>query len=652
MRSFAAAALLGLAAASAARAEPADAVWPDLPVTLAPSSLCTSNDAAVWGLWAARQVSTNVATPPAELGDSWDDHSSSLSPFHVLRLAAPAPATDAGGAPPQGPVRAVFEVFRVAIGDLDHPRTDGGAIKNPVPADYLPAPVRPLGAPVLTETRDLPGPLPCDLPVPPAVALAVTDHRWAGYCCFIRLNLVSGPYDSQQICSVMLPPFRGRRGDTVFASRDLALESWKKLSSKGLAAIPFDALPPPDLLSEVPALMLSSNAQAAILSDEGLPSLRRLLLAAVPIDLEGATNRTVDIPGVSRHSQFLRDHWQSSLSGCTGVPMLPMEDPLNATNRPPALRVPSPFAAVSVRWFAWSLAAFLAYLLAIVLLLVRWFRRPPQERSGLWLAVPAASVLLAVLIQLSGHLLLPRGARAVTRNLRIGCATFPEEFCVSATRYLHFRPAAAEFRYPASAAVVRHGELPAPPLYIRQGDVPGGTGTFAIVPPATAGHPQQIQATWYEPADCPLAVLPQPAALMAAGDAAGGNPFGSNAWYAAACASRTIVPERDLDGLWVHIGGRWYDLGPVRAGEPVAPDPGAWAELDIDFAPYASFPSRDHCKCGKDDSPKFRFEYPPADAPWVTVALDAHTPSAAPSLPACIPPENAISQTIWITEWP
>lgn len=652
MRSFAAAALLGLAAASAARAEPADAVWPDLPVSLSPSSLCSSNDAAVWGLWAARQVSTNVATPPAELGDSWDDHTSSLSPFHVLRLAAPAPATDAGGAPPQGPVRAVFEVFRVAIGDLDHPRTDGGAIKNPVPADYLPAPVRPLGAPVLTETRDLPGPLPCDLPVPPAVALAVTDHRWAGYCCFIRLNLVSGPHDSQQICSVMLPPFRGRRGDTLLASRDLALESWKKLSSKKCAAIPFDVLPPPDLLSEVPALTLSSNAQAAILSDEGLPSLRRLLLAAVPIDLEGATNRTVDIPGVSRHSQFLRTPWQTSARHVNvSLSMLPMEDPLNATNRPPALRVPSPFAAVSVRWFAWSLAAFLAYLLAIVLLLVRWFRRPPQDRSGLWLAVPAASVLLAVLIQLSGHLLLPRGARAVTRNLRIGCATFPEEFCVSATRFLHFRPAWTEFRYPSPAAVVRHGELPGPSRYIRQGAAPDGTGTLVLIPPATSGHPQQIQATWYEPANCPLALHPQPAALAASAPApADGNPFGSNVWYAAACASRAIVPERDLDGLWVHIGARWYDLGPVRAGVPVAPDPAAWADLDIDFAPYATFPSGDSCKCGKNNTPEFRYEYPPADAPWVTVALDTHTPPDAG--PLGIPPENQITQTLWITEWP
>jgi hypothetical protein len=640
---FAAMALLWLVAAVSA--------WADLPVTLAPSSLCTSNDAAVWGLWAARQVSTNVATVPAELGDSWDDHTSSLSPFHVLRLAAPAPATDAGGAPPQGPVRAVFEVFRVAIGDLDLPRTDGGAIKNPVPADYLPAPVRPLGAPVLTETRDLPGPLPCDLPVPPSVIQDVTEHRWSGGCCFIRLNLVSGPHDSQQICSVMLPPFRGWRGDTVFASRDLALESWKKLSSKRRAAIPFDALPPPDLLSEVPRLMLSSNAQAAILSDEGLPSLRRLLLAAVPIGLEGATNRTVDIPGVSRHSQFLRDHWQSSLSGRTGVPMLPMEDPLNAPNRPPALRVPSPFAAVSVRWFAWSLAAFLAYLLAIVILLVRWFRRPPQDRSGLWLAVPAASVLLAVLIQLSGHLLLPRGARAVTRNLRIGCATFPEEFCVSATRFLHFRPAWTEFRYPSPAAVVRHGELPGPSRYIRQGAAPDGTGTLVLIPPATAGHPQQIQATWYEPANCPLALHPQPSALAASAPAPpDGNPFGSNAWYAAACASRAIVPERDLDGLWVHIGARWYDLGPVRAGVPVAPDPAAWADLVIGFDPYATFTSGDSCNCGKDDTPKFRFEYPPADAPWVTVALDTHTPPDAG--PLGIPPENQITQTLWITEWP
>lgn len=648
MRSFAAAALLGLAAASAARAEPADAVWPDLPVSLSPSSLCSSNDAAVWGLWAARQSLPGLATVPAAPGGSWEDHTSSITPFHVLHLDAPA--TDGGNAAPQGPIRAVFEVFSVERSGLDLPRNEYGAIRNPVPADYLPAPVRPLGAPVLTETRDLPGPLPCDLPVPPSVAQAVSDcYRWSDRCCFIRLRLVSGLHPIGP--EVLLPPFRNPRADTVLASRDLALESWKKLSSKKCAAIPFDTLPPPDLLSEVPALMLSSNAQAAILSDEGLPSLRRLLLAAVPIDLEGATNRTVDIPGVSRHSQFLRDHWQSSLSGRTSVPMLPMEDPLNATNRPPALRVPSPFAAVSVRWFAWSLAAFLAYLLAIVLLLVRWFRRPPQDRSGLWLAVPAASVLLAALVQLSGHLLLPRGARAVTRNLRIGCATFPEEFCVSATRFLHFRPAWTEFRYPSPAAVVRHGELPGPSRCIRQGAAPDGTGTLVLIPPATAGHPQQIQATWYEPANCPLALHPQPAALAASAPApADGNPFGSNAWYAAACASRAIVPERDLDGLWVHIGGRWYDLGPVRAGEPVAPDPAAWAKLDIDFAPYASFPSRDHCKCGKDDTPEFRYEYPPADAPWVTVALDTHTPPAAG--PLGIPPENQITQTLWITEWP
>lgn len=640
-----------LLAAFAARADEAPATppadWPDLPVTLAPSSLCSSNDAAVWWLWAARQATTNVAAPP-EFGDDWSDRLSSISPFHVLHLAAPAPGA-AGSAPP-GDLRAVFEVFRFERNDLDLPPKH-----VPIPADYLPAPRRPLGEPVLVESRPLPGPLPCDIPIPPSVAMAVRGGDWGKYYA-VRVSLTAAiGCDVRLFRLATLPLFEnGRQSDNkelVLASRDLSLESWKKLSSKKHPATPIDALPPPDLLSEVPALQLSSNAAEAVLSDEGLPALRRLLLAAVPIGVEGVTNRTIDIPGVSRHSQFLRDHWQSSLSGSIEYPRkwIPMDPYSNVSNRPPALRATSPFAAVSVRWFTWSLAAFGAYLLATVLLLVFWFRRAPQERSGLWLAMPAAAVAMALLILLSGHLVLPRGARAVTRNLRIGCSTFPEEFCISATRLLLFRPAPVAINYPSPAAIVRHGGLPAAPPEIFQCPVPELDATLVTLPPATSGRLQDIEATWYAPATCPLALHPQPAALAPYGPA-GGNPLESNTWYAAACASRTIVPERDLDGLWVHIGGRWYDLGPVRAGEPVAPRPDAWADLNINFPPYATFSNGDTCGCGEDGAPRFRFDYPPADAPWVTVALDTHTPPAAG--PEDIPPGNEINQTLWITEWP
>lgn len=653
---FPALAVACLLAAYAARADEAPATppadWPDLPVTLAPSSLCTSNDAAVWWLWAAKQATTNVATPP-EFGDDWSDRLSSISPFHVLHLAAPAPGA-AGSAPP-GDLRAVFEVFRFERNDLDLPPKH-----VPIPADYLPAPRRPLGEPLLVESRPLPGPLPCDIPIPPSVALAVLGGDWGKYYA-VCLSL-----EARTGCAVRrfhlatLPLFEngsqsGIR-DLVLASRDLSLESWKKLSSRKNTTIPFDALPPPDLLSAVPCLQLSSNAVEAILSDEGLPSLRRLLLAAVPIEIEGKTSRKrsdngdpIDIPGVSRHSQFLRDHWQSTSSSGGLRTMLTLEDPRGTTNCPPALRATSPFAAVSVRWFTWSLAAFGAYLLATVLLLVFWFRRAPQERSGLWLAMPAAAVAMALLILLSGHLVLPRGARAVTRNLRIGCSTFPEEFCISATRLLLFRPAPVAFNYPSPAAIVRHGGLPAAPPEIFQCPVPELDATLVTLPPTTSGRLQDIEATWYASATCPLALHPQPAAL-APYVPAGGNPLESNTWYAAACASRTIVPERDLDGLWVHIGARWYDLGPVRAGEPVAPRPDAWADLSINFPPYATFSNGDTCGCGEDGAPRFRFDYPPADAPWVTIALDTHTPP--PAGPEDIPPGNEINQTLWITEWP
>lgn len=650
-----------LLAAFAARADEAPATppadWPDLPVTLAPSSLCTSNDAAVWWLWAARQATTNVAAPP-EFGDDWSDRLSSISPFHVLHLAALPPGT--AGSAQMGNLRAVFEVFRLGQNDLDLPPTPRHVPADYLPSDYLPAPRRPLGEPVLVETCPLPGPLPCDIPIPPSVAIAILDAGWGEYFA-VRVSLSADIGDDVRLFRLAtLPLFEngsqsGIR-DLVLASRDLSLESWKKLSSRKNATIPFDALPPPDLLSAVPCLQLSSNAAEAILSDEGLPSLRRLLLAAVPIEIEGKTSRKrsdngdpIDIPGVSRHSQFLRDHWQSTSSSDGLRTMLTLKDPRGITNCPPALRATSPFAAVSVRWFTWSLAAFGAYLLATVLLLVFWFRRAPQERSGLWLAMPAAAVAMAVLILLSGHLVLPRGARAVTRNLRIGCSTFPEEFCISATRLLLFRPAPVAFNYPSPAAIVRHGGLPAAPPEIFQCPVPELDATLVTLPPTTSGRLQDIEATWYAPATCPLALHPQPAALAPYGPAVG-NPLESNTWYAAACASRTIVPERDLDGLWVHIGARWYDLGPVRAGEPVAPRPDAWADLNINFPPYATFSNGDTCGCGEDGAPRFRFDYPPADAPWVTVALDTHTPPAAG--PEDIPPGNEINQTLWITEWP
>ena len=101
---------------------------------------------------------------------------------------------------------------------------------------------------------------------------------------------------------------------------------------------------------------------------------------------------------------------------------------------------------------------------------------------------------------------------------------------------------------------------------------------------------------------------------------------------------------------WYDFGARWYDLGPVRAGEPVAPRPDAWADLNINFPPYATFSNGDTCGCGEDGAPRFRFDYPPADAPWVTVALDTHTPPLAG--PDDVPPGNEINQTLWITEWP
>ena len=309
---FPALAVACLLAAFAARADEAPATppagWPDLPVTLAPSSLCSSNDAAIWWLWAARQATTNVAAPP-EFGDDWSDRLSSISPFHVLHLAAPAPGA-AGSAPP-GDLRAVFEVFRLGQNDLDLPPTPRHVPADYLPADYLPAPRRPLGEPVLAEICPLPGPLPCDLPIPPSVALAVLDGGW-GKTFAVRVSLNAGTGDDNRMYPLAtLPLFvtgsQSGNGDTILASRDLSLESWKELSTKKHPAIPFDVLPPPDLLSEIPALQLSSNAADAALSAEGLPALRRLLLSAVFIGVEGATNRPIDIPGVSRHSQFLRD---------------------------------------------------------------------------------------------------------------------------------------------------------------------------------------------------------------------------------------------------------------------------------------------------------------------------------------------------------
>ena len=599
LAALASALVLSSSAASLAADEP--------PVLFSLSGDSAISDKAreTWDFWTTAQSDPSLAVE-FSLPDSSSGHPSPFvrpTPYLALRLS-PSPAF---AVPPGAGLSCRFEFFYAPTNALPGLDPDAPAFgKRP---------------PFHTEIVTLPGGLPATVPLPDC-----TDFLFPAYprstfrdvfLLRVTLEAAGGSVPGTvPLARTVLPPFDRFSNSRTLASTDLPRNVWQSASDRY-----WDSWTPAGYSATVPDAFPARFPHAAVLSAADFAGLadrpvlaRRMALSATPVavhDAPAAAALPADPPLPYNSILFAKAATSVKDMPSLDNDSLDFDDPQSVFFPPPSVRRAHPVYAV------WIALAFLLAALLSAVLLARLFRRPPALRTPLWIVLPATALGLALLTLLAGALFLPRTPRADRILVRVGYAGSPEEWCRASTRCFAFRDTDWTFSFPsAQAGIATRGASTLHPPATLVREAASDTATL-VFPRGQRAAAVTVRATWFAPADFPLAVEPCP------------DPTGGSAHEG---EFRTITPNRDLDALWVVIGTNRYALGPVAAGTPVHPRPSQLLSTnDILPALPAPFTGRlpwirgNGCGCpGTDDEE----ETAPADgatAPGGIVALRSTT---------------------------
>ena len=263
-----------------------------------------------------------------------------------------------------------------------------------------------------------------------------------------------------------------------------------------------------------------------------------------------------------------------------------------------AARIPGPALGRSVGPFLTVTTLFLlVYAFGAGVILIRHFAfRRGERRLAVWRALPLWSVVCTAVAILVLPRLPDRAPRADVTEWRFGIAGLPEALAVADGRAHTFSSAPTVWSVPPDGwfAPLSWGfgerNSRSRPWAVETLDDPSGA-LMLRGPEGERGDGESVRAMRFVPHESPVELSPDPDASVEAfrqmlprpeDDVDAPSAETEAAWTALLkdwtaafprTPARMVTAREDLDGVWVYARGRWYAVGPMKAGTSAALTP-------------------------------------------------------------------------------
>ncbi len=344
---------------------------------------------------------------------------------------------------------------------------------------------------------------------------------------------------------------RGFDYSSRWAGRDETDKTLQSLADSSSSWLRMDQLPEhPQAFIHVPLIWFTPELWAA--SRDRITLLRRLLLMGV--DLTGSE----DI--VMQMHEALETNWRNRLllgrlstSPQSDRRVLPSFSSLSTMSRDGELVDPfgnqaPPYAMDMHAYWRWSFWGLMAYMVGVVVLLIRVFGfKKGEQRVSIWLSLPAWTVLCAAILYFGGVMVLNRRIKTDVTEYRLSVAGWPDVYCravASVVNYTKYRPV---WRYPTGLwggldDAYRNDSLDG--FWKTNEEFRHPEENQKIFSMRQGGALDKREFFWFEEGAPPLEEI-----------------------ESAEIGARRFRVREDNDGVWMRVDGIWHGLGASEAGQ-------------------------------------------------------------------------------------